>query len=137
MSACTIEMYGSTCLRRAEIPTIIDPSATINYPSATGSIIVGIKVCGHIFEMYVSTCLRRIYICPYSYTSLCRAQINFTLVQTILAIWVTDSCHSDACHVQHVRLLYVACMNMLVCRYVCMRHSNTCRCGHNWSCMHA
>ncbi len=27
-----------------EIPTIIDPSATINYPSATGSIIVGISV---------------------------------------------------------------------------------------------
>ncbi len=29
-----------------EIPTIIDPSATINYPSATGSIIVGITVQG-------------------------------------------------------------------------------------------
>jgi hypothetical protein len=34
-----------------EIPTIIDPSATINYPSATGSIIVGISVvyvCFHV-----------------------------------------------------------------------------------------
>ena len=28
-----------------EIPTIIHPSATIKYPSATGSIIVGISVC--------------------------------------------------------------------------------------------
>jgi hypothetical protein len=28
----------------AEIPTIIDPGATMNYPGATGSIIVGISV---------------------------------------------------------------------------------------------
>ncbi len=27
-----------------EIPTIIDPSATVHYPSATGLIIVGISV---------------------------------------------------------------------------------------------
>ncbi len=33
------------CALRTEIPTIIDPSTTVNYPSATGSIIVGISVC--------------------------------------------------------------------------------------------
>jgi hypothetical protein len=32
-----------------EIPTIIDPSATKNHPSATGSIIVGISVCVHVY----------------------------------------------------------------------------------------
>ncbi len=35
----------------AEIPTIIDPSATRNYPSATGSIIVGISVSSLIFNV--------------------------------------------------------------------------------------
>jgi hypothetical protein len=33
-----------TRLQDTEIPTIIDPSATINYPSATWSIIVRISV---------------------------------------------------------------------------------------------
>ncbi len=44
-------VYGETALYKkfvrrnsTEIPTIIDPSATINYPSATGSINVGISV---------------------------------------------------------------------------------------------
>jgi hypothetical protein len=32
-----------------EIPTIIDPSAIKNYPSATGSIIVGISVTVYIY----------------------------------------------------------------------------------------
>jgi hypothetical protein len=36
-------MYWGVCLH-TEIPTIIDPGATKNYPSATGSIIVGISV---------------------------------------------------------------------------------------------
>ena len=36
-----------------EIPTIIDPSATVNYPSATGSIIVGISVYIHITYYHV------------------------------------------------------------------------------------
>jgi hypothetical protein len=36
------------------VPTIIHPSAAINYPSATGSIIVGITVAG-----LVSQCLSR------------------------------------------------------------------------------
>jgi hypothetical protein len=34
----------SSCTCLTEIPTIIDPSATQKYPSATGSIIVGISV---------------------------------------------------------------------------------------------
>jgi hypothetical protein len=50
-----------------DIPTIIDPSATINYPSATGSIIVGIpvmcvilavRVCAHL----LCVCVKRVHI---------------------------------------------------------------------------
>ncbi len=37
-----------------QIPTIIDPSATINYLSATGSKIVGISVLHFIFICFVS-----------------------------------------------------------------------------------
>ncbi len=43
---------GGDACSGTEIPTIIDPSATINYPSATGSIIVGISVryaAGYVF----------------------------------------------------------------------------------------
>ena len=44
-----------------EIPTIIDLSATINYPSAAGSIIVGITVYVHIMcseiNVYMCACV--------------------------------------------------------------------------------
>jgi hypothetical protein len=54
-----------------EIPTIIDPSATKNYPSATGSIIVGILVWrAFAFEtIYIeSLVILYIYIIIHAYT---------------------------------------------------------------------
>ena len=43
MILCDICLGSGVCYA-TEIPTMIDPSATKNYPSATGSIIVGISV---------------------------------------------------------------------------------------------
>ena len=50
LHAC-LQMMSTLCPTTAvitdtEIPTIIDPSATRKYPSATGSMIVGISVSG-------------------------------------------------------------------------------------------
>ncbi len=49
---------GCVYVHKHEIPTIIDPSATINYPSATGWIIVGISVHRrmHAFISWVRVC---------------------------------------------------------------------------------
>jgi hypothetical protein len=38
------KQYAHRIQRQSRISTTIDPSATINYPSATGSIIVGVSV---------------------------------------------------------------------------------------------
>ncbi len=38
--------------KRTEIPIIIDPSATINYPSAMGSMLVGISVSRSCFKSH-------------------------------------------------------------------------------------
>jgi hypothetical protein len=43
------------CLH-TEIPTIRDPSATINYPSATGSIVVGISSLLYVRMLFYMTC---------------------------------------------------------------------------------
>ncbi len=57
-----VQEQASACRRlvavqkSTEIPTIIDPSATINYPSATGSIIVGISLCVWM-RVYMCTCM--------------------------------------------------------------------------------
>jgi hypothetical protein len=49
-----------------EIPTIIDPSATINYPSATGSIIVGISVPS--YDACIPASERNIHAYIHTYT---------------------------------------------------------------------
>ncbi len=47
-----LKMYVCKCyVCIAEIPTIIDPSATVNYLGATGSIIVGILVCKYAYDI--------------------------------------------------------------------------------------
>jgi hypothetical protein len=54
-AANSMTMTMTQATQITEIPTIIDPSAAIKYPSATGSIIVGISVlCGmYISALYV------------------------------------------------------------------------------------
>ena len=54
-----------------EIPTIIDPSATINYPSPTRSIIVGISVSEHEYKICI-------------FTILLLAQSSFLLLSTLV-----------------------------------------------------
>jgi hypothetical protein len=47
-------IYTRVCIYECtEIPTIIVPSATINYPSATGSIIVGISLPIFYMRIYI------------------------------------------------------------------------------------
>jgi len=49
----THERERETVLLATEIPTMIDPSATINYPSVTGSIIVGIPVISTSIKTHI------------------------------------------------------------------------------------
>ncbi len=81
-----------------EIPTIMDPSATINHPSAAGSVIVGISVCTcmrlcnrtlciHTSNIYMIYCLIFMYVAPQSYL----VHIYITIIIHIQSIYVCST----------------------------------------------
>jgi hypothetical protein len=54
---CHLRPCGKPVCIRTEIPTIIDPSATRKYASATGSIIVGISVTCNVCAWIQHVCV--------------------------------------------------------------------------------
>jgi hypothetical protein len=64
-------VYIFNSIYRTEIPTIIDPRATVNFPSATGLIIVGSSVQSRVHtNTYAWTCTHERVICVYIFNSI-------------------------------------------------------------------
>ncbi len=115
-------------LAPTEIPTIIDPSATTNYPSATGSIIVGISVP----RLTVTRSFKCILTCPVFSSAVCRSNVC-RLLWFLMIRWVFPTSNLPkgllkvcVCRWLRLRMHACACMFAGLCshvyvpwRYVC------------------
>ncbi len=100
---------------RTEIPTIIDPGATINYPSATGSIIVGITVSVYLYSRILTYASVYVFVYEHAHIVTCISACVCTYQQYAYHDMHQSLCvsvHSCACHHHGAHGLSHSCLSL-------------------------
>ncbi len=109
-----------------EIPTIIDPSATINYPIAIGSIIVGISVPVRTFFPLDIYKKQHIHI-KQKRTHICKRVIP-TLTGIKSSVYIYICVCVCVCMYVYMYIRLGACLRVHVCVYMYMYVTRVCAC---------